>query len=895
MSFLDIDLTSVTGGLSHKVKGSRICLILEHPQVDELKTGKACLEGSQAAILGQCLGAADLTLSSVSALYIVPDRANIPPGFWTEKTGFTVDGSSRLLDLKQELEDLNPNILVPMGEMALQALTGRKGALKWRNSILEATLVPGKKCIPTLSPLMATRAYLYRYHIANDLRRVNTESYTTELNLPVRNLIVQPFFEEAIAFLDQISTTTNEEWKQKLIFDICKGSTPKGLQAFIDCKTGQPCGVDIEVYKGEVSCISFSPHSGLSMSIAIDQRWTIEQEAIIWRKIDKYLGDPTIPKIFQNGMFDVSFLWFKNSIITRGHLYDTMVLHNLNYPDFPKGLGFICSIYTREPFYKDDGKTWFNDLKSGKGDIDTFYRYNAKDSAVLQDALPEILKEIDRYGNTKTADFTRRLMQPLLYMAARGIRVNRTKLEDHKKDATKAQITAQAELDNLCGFSLNVASPKKCKEYFYETLGYKPITKLTKDKVTGARKSTPTTDNKAMKKLALRGCKEAKVVQTIRAYRKLIGTYLNIAFDSDDRLRCSWNISGTNTGRLSSSATIFGTGSNLQNLPKAFKAFLEADPGYLMCEMDKAQAEWVVVAYLCGDANMIRTIENREDAHINTAHLMFGAPKELLIYESEVLGSETDEELVRYKREKECKDILRYGPVANMSCRQAGKKSNHGLNYDLGINGFAATYGFTINEARRCHTLYHRAYPAIKVWHSHVRTQLGNDRTLTNLLGRKRRFLDRWGDDLFKAAYAYVPQSTVAQVLNEALVDSYEKQLDTGLEFLQQMELLSQVHDSALFQHRLDNLLSMARCIYMMKQFMEKPLIANGRKFVIRTDAKVGYNAKDLIAIDIEGDPDHITSELEKALIALTKMNQTPTVDMEELLAEAAEDEEEEG
>jgi hypothetical protein len=35
---------------------------------------------------------------------------------------------------------------------------------------------------------------------------------------------------------------------------------------------------------------------------------------------------------------------------------DTMVACATAYPDFPKGLDFITSIWTREPYYKDEGK-----------------------------------------------------------------------------------------------------------------------------------------------------------------------------------------------------------------------------------------------------------------------------------------------------------------------------------------------------------------------------------------------------------------------------------------------------------------------------------------------------------------------------------------------------------
>ena len=845
MSFLACDLTTVSEGISQINPNSRILLVGDTPCPEDFKTRKP-FSGTVGTLLGQCLGTAGLSQSSMSVAFLNPTSPSTA-GLWTEKTGFTTAGADKIETLKQLIIELKPNVVVPLGEIPLQAICRRKGITKWRNSMLETPLVEGQKVIPTLSPAMAIRQYLLRYHIANDFRRINEESFFPELRIPQRTLLVQPSFEESKAF----------------------------LQDLLDNK--RPAAFDIEVYKGEVSCISFAPNEFLSMSIPFDSRWTIEEEAVLWRLVCLYLGSPDIGKKLQNAMFDRTFLITQNKIITRGIIDDTMIKIHLNYPDFPKGLGFICSVVTREPYYKDDGKTWFNDLKgTGHGNINQFYEYNAKDSAVLMEADPPLSEELVKFGNAETYEFCRRLMEPLLYMAARGIKVNKAKLEAHKIEAQEAQRKAQAALDEICGFSLNVASTKQCQDYFYNIKKYKPITALKKDPKTGERSSKITTDNKAMKKLALKGSKEAQLVQQIRAYRKLIGTYLNIQFDTDGRLRCSWNIAGTNSGRLSSSQTIFGTGTNLQNLPKIFKAFLEADEGMLMCEMDKAQAEWVVVAYLCGDANMIRTIENKEDAHINTAHLMFGAPKDLIKLEDEVLGSESDEEAIRAKRTEYVPDILRYHPIPNMSCRQAGKKSNHGLNYDLGANGFAATYGLDLREAKRCTDLYHRAYPAIRIWHAHVRTQLGKDRTLINLFGRRRRFLDRWGDDLFKAAYAFIPQSTVAQLLNKGLIDVHEKQLEASFSYLRKLELLSQVHDSVVFQRSETELVDYAKCLLAIKQFIEVPLTANGRVFTIRTDAKVGFDMKNLEKVDISGTEESIIEGLQKAITKLTATKTKP-------------------
>jgi hypothetical protein len=260
---------------------------------------------------------------------------------------------------------------------------------------------------------------------------------------------------------------------------------------------------------------------------------------------------------------------------------------------------------------------------------------------------------------------------------------------------------------------------------------------------------------------------------------------------------------------------------------------------------------------------------------------MFGASKELIKEEDKLLGTDSDEESIRSKREQYFPEIFKYNPISNMSMRQSGKKSNHGLNYDLGANGFAATYGMSIAEARRCYDLYHRAYPSLKVWHSSIRNKLSVDRTLENLFGRKRRFLNRWCDDLFKAAYSYIPQSTVAQLLNGGLIDIYENQ--DYEQALRDLDILSQVHDSMLAQYPVGKVDQFAEAILRCKDYFDKPMIANGREFSIRTDAKIGFDAKNLFPINIEGTKEELIDSINEAILKATNYrNSQHTVELED-------------
>ncbi len=123
-------------------------------------------------------------------------------------------------------------------------------------------------------------------------------------------------------------------------------------------------GFDIEVLNYEVSCISFSSTPELACVIPIADRWSLDEELLIWRGIQKVLGNRGSLKIVQNGMFDIPFLLTHNGIETRGEIHDTMVGHSIIYPELPKSLGFLGSIYCgSQPYWKDTVK-----FKSIKGE-----------------------------------------------------------------------------------------------------------------------------------------------------------------------------------------------------------------------------------------------------------------------------------------------------------------------------------------------------------------------------------------------------------------------------------------------------------------------------------------------------------------------------------------------
>ena len=461
---------------------------------------------------------------------------------------------------------------------------------------------------------------------------------------------------------------------------------------------------------------------------------------------------------------------------------------------------------------------------------DTWARYNCIDSAVTHKIKDEIVADIYQQGYEDLYRDTIDLFPAIIFMQTVGLELDKEALKKEKTTIDGEIKDAETKLYELCGFELNPNSPKQCQQYFYGVLGYPPYT---------GRTGNITTDDTAMSRLVRKGCKEAGFVQTIRGLKKLRSTYLDVQTDSDGRIRSSFNPRGATTGRLSSSQTIFGTGLNFQNLDPRFKRFIKADDGRIFISMDKAQAEWVITAYVCGDPKMISAIENKEDIHSRTIHEMSGVPFDLIAKDNKVVGKLTDADDIFQLRSTHIPELLsgdwNFLP-RNMSLRQCGKKTNHGCNYLETYKMFALLNEISETDAKVYVGGYRDTYVMLPIWWDAIGNQLHKNRTIYDVFGHKRRFLGELNHDLKKQAVAFVPQASSVWVLNYAMRDWYKHEEDP----LDDLWLHAQVHDELLFSFPIGDWNRMAEAIYIMENYMTPQMSYEGRDFRIGTDLAVG-------------------------------------------------------
>jgi len=601
-------------------------------------------------------------------------------------------------------------------------------------------------------------------------------------------LIIQPGFEKVMQFYALVSS------KPYVAFDI--EATPE----FITC-------FSLAIYdEGKIKsmCVPLMNNQGAY--------WSAEEEVKIWIGLAKILENFNIRKILQNGMFDLMFILRTMNIKTDNFYFDTMLAQHLCYTELPKGLDYLTSAYTYYPYYKDDGKQ--SHLKVIK-DWPSYWLYNAKDSAYLLPISEALIKEVEEFEISESMEYVMDLHKPLMEMEFNGILTNPEGIAKAKKEYEDKLESLQKQLNELTGKVLNEASPKQMVAYFYGICMIKPYI--------NRKTNNATCDAVALHRIAkknVKGSSEARIIIKMRTARKLVSTYFNVLLDDDHKLRCNHKISGTVGGRIATETTYQGTGTNLQNQPYVFKYYLIADEDWILCEVDLAKAEAHVVAYLTQDVNMIESFTSGIDIHSFNASKIFSIPIEEVILEAKT-------------KKADPKSTMRF----------MGKKVVHASNYAMGPQTFSDNLAkeeifIGQSDCKRLLTSYTDRFPGLKRWHRSIEEEVQGTRILHDLFGRPRRFLGTMNDTLFRNAYSFKPQSTVATLLNKGMIKCVNDDRLGKKGF--DIRCSTTVHDSFLFQFHKSQIPNLLQILLIVKDHMTHTFTYKGKSFTIGLDAKIG-------------------------------------------------------
>lgn len=685
--------------------------------------------------------------------------------------------------LRTELTYSRANVVVAAGNEALFALTGQIGIEKWRGSLLDSTLIPGQKVIPIIHPaaIFHGQRWEYYYVTISDLKKAKRESISIDYIAPSYSAIVWPKWNDVTDFI-QMAMQPGQRW----------------------------C-LDLETRAGWIACVGLSYGSNPSdihtLCIPIQTTtgpyWTPTEEAQVWRLLGTLMRrNPNL--VGQNLFgFDLDYL-LDYGCEPSGVYMDTMSAFALCYPELPKSLDFIVSLYGSLQYYKMESKTW----KVGMPD-EQLFTYNTKDTFSTLEISWRLEEDLRAAG---LWDLYNTYVLPVHWMGLE-IQKRRIPVSVENREAARMVVlegletTQRQRVEMVKKYEPTLNLVKKRTKFAIEYSKDK-ITKLwtakSEDvegiKATGATKSEAgkavkvevlkasatvtnpitaenfnvgssphmvalvfgamklparhkrgsgalTTDEEALMDLIAwypDKTADLKLLMRERHFNKALD-YVEYKLDPDGFLAFQLNFPGTESFRFSMSTSPRGFGFNAQTPPQWSRFQYIPPRGRVFISRDLSQVEARVLA---GLANCKVQLERFADPN-------WSIHKDL----GKVIYGET--------------------PVKGTPRYTAAKSGVHGGNFREGPLKMARSTGAPLEDTKRAVDGYHRTYPEIRQWHDRVRRTIIASGQLTNPFGFRRIFYKACGhlalqgvldDSEWNEACSAVPQSVPPFLVNMAIL-----------------------------------------------------------------------------------------------------------------------------
>lgn len=570
----------------------------------------------------------------------------------------------------------------------------------------------------------------------------------------------------------------------------------------------------------------------------------------IVRLLQRAFNNEKVIVVIHNALYDLAVLALKYNVYPPAQVYDTMLAQHRCFPEAEKSLGHSISMWTTDPFHKDEGVFEPHNHSQEQ----QLWAYNGKDLLGMRKVY---------IAQTNYAGFDRGLQDsiaqvnacvvPYLYNTLLGIRVDTEEVERIISNNNRLLVQYRRVLSILvgkeCGHELLPTSSKSCAKYFHELLGYKVIKRTD----SGA----PSLGGAELYKLKLK-YPENIAIDVCLKYRQLVKESGQIKFKlwkpkfktdsslaqsySPTRATTNWKISGTKTFRLSSSKWLCEYGTNLQNPIKSALHVFCADEGKAFIQVDQAGAEALIVAFLTRKGNFRELFLNGIKSHNYVAlHLYFPIWCKA-IPEALKWLTLAPADLIKQPRWKEYLKLIKADEDRYYIAKKTCHAANYGMREDTFINAVLSDSEGAIvlskDEATRFLGTYHGLFPEIHEWHLAVQQELTDTRELRNLFGYPRKFYGVFNSKTWMEAYAFVPQSTVGTITNIAFTKVHERIQSGELA----MDLLNNKHDSLLAQ--VDNNTEAIKigCAALSQELEQRLVSPKGDVFFMKSEASYGYN-----------------------------------------------------
>jgi DNA polymerase I-like protein with 3'-5' exonuclease and polymerase domains len=525
----------------------------------------------------------------------------------------------------------------------------------------------------------------------------------------------------------------------------------------------------------------------------------------------------------------------------RGIFSDTMLKAFAINPELPKNLAFLTSIYTREPFYKDEGMY--------EGSVSDLLLGCARDACVTFEIDENMEPDLNELGMGKFyRNFIMTLPDFYAEIESNGFRVDEAKRLELLEKYVEWDERLGFEMYQIAGDDINVNSAPQVSSLLFDNW------KLPRRQGTGEEELTALLNlQNGVKYEPYRKWIEKCLER--RRVKKTISTYLFAIPDYDGKMRTTCfmclETGRTSTGQqdppirpkidtvgrgrktdMKPMGTAFQTMTKHGDIGADVRSMYTPDEGEILVQLDSSQAEARVVFNLAMDEQALKDIDEH-DYHALTASWFFGGKEE--DYSKKILGYESP---IRFAG----KTLRHAGHLGAGKRRAATELNTQARKYKIAL---------TINEgqAERALTIFHAKQPNIQhVFHAEVIECLKNTRRLTAPLpwgidaerGGIRIFYERWGDDLFREALAYLPQRAVTDNTKAAGIRIKKE--------FKEAKIILEAHDALLFSIRIEYLEDF---IPIARKEMERPINFRAcslprRSLRIPCDVEIGENYRDL-------------------------------------------------
>lgn len=816
----------------------RLAVVGEAPGLDEEITGRPFV-GSAGRLIKGLLAAVGLVNDQIffgNVCQVRPQQNDIETFSWDSH-----EIQSGLAQLAHDLGVFQPHCILLLGRTAFRAFRpdlcyptkdGEHIPLSnWRGSIFRSTAVGDYKCVAAFHPADVLRIAGDMPYLKFDVARAKRQSAFPELRLPTREGILTPTVDQVVTFLHDLRTSC-----RPASFDIEGYADDIGVTMLSICPT-PTTGIVIPFFNGGASY------------------WSLEDEIIVWRELSAYLADPNCPKRVHNAFYENFVCPWRHKLLIRHIIDDTMMKGWEIQPELERSLAVNTSFYTDEPYYKDDRTSTDSTIK---------LNYNFKDSCCTEE-VAEVQETILK-KNQASYDhyrFNVNLIPATSYLMLRGCKFDTQRAAALAAEVTAEIATLNTEINSALGREFNVKSVPDKKWLLYDHLGLEPSKRYGQSTKEDILLHYWVKTKNPLLRLVIRCIRKRTRLSDIN---KLV-PYL------DGRIRSSYDLVGTNTGRISSRASQAlrleysksgkpsweETGTNLQNVTKDLRVcFIPDNESNDFWQFDLAGADaWTVAADLAaiGHSAMLDDLL----AGIKPSLVLLAMLAEYEAGRDATAINRLDRAKLKEITKTIKKDFDDHKGVKLADGRDydwkylCAKRIQHGSNYGMRPDKLSETiFGdsdgaidLSAKDAGIYQYLYKLRYKtdARNDW---IRTQLSQHGALQAACGirrqfhgiRNRREID---DSTVREASAFEPQANTTWATNMALYNLFhdpENRTSSNSLFI---EPLLHIHDAVAGQHKSKN---RDWAGAKLKHWFNNPLTIHGIPIVIPADGKWGTDWK---------------------------------------------------